>query len=276
MASMGNDVVYMRKGGNIESLRATDTSGDVSADDISRWMPDQVKDLSDSITVYDQTNQKVHFFVGGKDIVLFKDILYSGSNLSPWSIYKTELAFDFNTNAAIYLRRPGENTYSVYVGDDSGNIYDMNGSGTGDDGDAGTTNIITSRTSRIIDELNYKYSWLFGRVQYRRTGECDVKVSFDWSNEYNLSSSIITLKGPTADQSGVLYSNSGDVDYYYGGEFYYSESNAFLDKVSHQSFSPTGKAESFSVQVYLSTGVSFQIDNIEFVEESFFETQTVA
>jgi len=276
MTSIGNDVVYMRKGGNIESLAATDTSGDVSANDISRWIPDQVEDLTDAITVYDQTYQKVHFFVDGKDIVLFKDILYSGSNLSPWSIYKTELSFDFNTNAAVYLRRPGESTYSVYVGDAFGNIYDVNGEGVGDIGDGGTTNIITFRTSRIIDELNYKYSWLFGRVQYRRIGECDVSVSFDWSNEYNLSSSTITLKGPTATQAGAVYSNSGDVDYYYGGPSYYSETNAFLTKVSHQSFSPTGKAESFTIQVYLSTGVSFQIDNIEFVEEPFFEAQTVA
>ena len=85
LVNFGNDVAFMRRGGNIDTLRATDTSGDVSVDDISRWIPDTVKDLTGAIAVYDEPRQKVFFFVSGKVLVLFKDILY-GTELSPWSV----------------------------------------------------------------------------------------------------------------------------------------------------------------------------------------------
>ena len=117
MANVGNDVMYMRKGGNVESLIATDTFGDVGVDDLSRWIPSTVEDLSGAMTIYDQSGQKVYFFVSNKVLVLFKDLLPSGR--SPWSIYKTTLDNAFNASSALYMRRPGESTYSVYWGDSS-------------------------------------------------------------------------------------------------------------------------------------------------------------
>jgi hypothetical protein len=177
------------------------------------------------------------------------------SEVSPWSLYKTDLAFDFTTNAVKYMLRPGESTYSVYIGDASGNIYDLNGTGTSDNG----TNIAVSRKTRLITELNYKNDWVFGRVQYRRLGETDLTLTFDWSNEYAETESTIRLKGPPTATTVGYYSGA----YYYGGTTYYSGQLDFSSKVSHQSFSPAGKAESFTLTAYLYTDVNFQVDNIE-------------
>jgi hypothetical protein len=44
MTDGGNDLYYMRSGGNIESLTATQQYGDVSVDDLSRWIPGHGKE----------------------------------------------------------------------------------------------------------------------------------------------------------------------------------------------------------------------------------------
>lgn len=254
IANIGNDIVYMRKGGNIESLIATDTSGDVSINDISKWIPDTVKDLSDSKIIYDQSNQKVFFFVTDKVLVLFKDLLY-GSEFSPWSVYKTQLTDMFNTNAVRYLRRPNESGWSVYFGDSSGNIYDLNGAGFGDN----DTNILTQRTTSVVQELNTKQGTLLGRIQYRRFGECECTLSFDWSDEYNVTTSTITLSGPPPGDTASYYN---DVSYY-GGDYYYNKGFAYRDKISTKGFSPTGRAHSFIMQTSLDTKVRFKVDHID-------------
>ena len=257
MVNMGNDVAFMRKGGNIESLVATDTSGDVEADDISRWIPDTIKDLSGALTVYDQSNQKVYFFTDGKVLVLFKDALYGyGGKLSPWSIYKTQLASQYYTNAARYLRRPGESTYAVYWGDDSGNVYDMNGGGYGD---ATTTSIETRRRTKLVNDMNPVQEIINGKVQYRRQGECQLVLEFDWSDDYNISQAIINLKGPPADDVAPYF--GGEI--YWGGDWYFGQGFAFADKVSTRGFSPTGRSESFFLTASLDTSVRYKVDHID-------------
>lgn len=266
MADIGNDVIYMKKGGGVDRLSTTQTSGDVAADDVSRWMPTTTKDITSSITVYDQTNQKVFFFVADKVLVLFKDLL--DGELSPWSVYTTQEDFSFNTNAAKYMKMPGTNVYSVYFGDSVGRIFDMNGTGTGD---AGSKNISILRKTRFIfngeggdknnrGALNLMKSVLAGLLTYRRFFDsCDVTISFDWGDEYNESSSVVTLKGAPSGSDGVYYSG----DAYYGGADYYSEGLAFAQKISSQSFSPTGKGPGFSLSVSLDTANTFQIDSVE-------------
>lgn len=250
--NIGNDAVYMRKGGNIESLRATEQFGDVSADDLSRWIPDTVKDLTDAITIYDQSNQKVFFFVTNKVLVLFKDFLPSG--LSPWSVYVTTLDNDFNAVSAKYMLRPGKTTHSVYWGDASGNIYDMNG--TGLSGDGGTNSIVTKRKTKLIDS---PIGTLVGNIRYRRQGECELTLNFDWSDEYSITSATIPLSGPPASDSPPAYGGS----YYYGGDVYYNAGFEFSNKVSTRGFSPSGIGRSFTLEQYIDTTVSFKIDHIE-------------
>jgi hypothetical protein len=266
MADIGNDVIYMKKGGGVDRLSTTQTSGDVAADDVSRWIPDTTKDVVSSITVYDQTNQKVFFFIEDMVLVLFKDLL--DGELSPWSVYRTQEEFAFNTNAARYMKIPGTSMHSVFFGDADGRVFDMNGTGSGD---AGDSNIAILRKTRFIyngeggdkngrGALNLMKSILAGLLTYRRLfSTSDVTISFDWGDEYNESSSVITLKGAPSGSQGVYYSGSS----YYSGTAYYSQGLAFAQKISSQSFSPTGKGPGFSCSVSLDTDNDFQIDSID-------------
>lgn len=205
MVATGNDVMYMRNGGNIESLAATQKYGDVEADDLSRWIQNTVKADwgSTVISVYDQTNQKVLFFLYGKILVFFKDIFYEGAlsgdgtkkKLSPWSVYKI-LGTTIGTSAARFMRRPGTTNYSVYFGFGSGRVYDLNG--TGPSGDGGTTNIPVVRITRPIeakDGIDLRRHILRGVAQYRRVNTLNLNASFDFGDEYSTSLATIPLKG---------------------------------------------------------------------------------
>jgi hypothetical protein len=267
LANIGNDVIYMKQGGGVDLLSSTIQAGDVSADDVSRWIPTTTKDLTGSITVYDQKNQKVLFFVSNKVLVLFKDLI--GGELSPWSVYKTSESFAFNTNAAKYMKMPGTQVYSVYFGDSVGRIFDLNGSGTS--GDAGATSIATYRKTRYINNgeggdkfgknaLNLMQKVLHGEVFYRRIfASCDLTISFDWGDEYNVSSSVITLKGAPSSSAGVYYGGGS----YYSGSAYFSQGSAFANKISSQTFSPTGKGPGVFISTSLETSTDFRIDHLD-------------
>ena len=242
MVNFGNDVALMRDGGRIDTLRQTDASGDVTVDDISRWIPMTTRNLTDAITVYDNDYQKVYFFVQSKVLVLYKEHLY-GSQSSPWGIYKTELDFRLNTFSAARIRRPGLDSYSVYVGGTTGEIYDLNGSG---DGDAGTTGIQVKRRSNLIEELGTKQGMLMGAVQYRRVGQVALNMSCDWSEEYNVTTSTVNLKGRgPADAPSPYYGGS----FYFGGDIYYNAGFLFDGKPTTQRFSPAGRGPSFFFEI---------------------------
>lgn len=262
--NVGNDVFYMKAGGNIESLRSTDAFGDVAADDLSRWIQTTTSGLTDAIAVYDQTRQTVMFFIAGKVLVLFKDILVLGEG-SPWSVYRTEHPCNFTTKAAQYMRIPGTTTYTTYFGGATGEIYDLNGTGLGD-GDS--NDVVTVRKFRFIDkemaQVDFDRQILTGRVHYRRLAETSVSLNFAWSDTYQSSDVIMVLKGPPQTDPGVYYGG----DNYYGGLFYYNTGFAFADQISTKGFSPTGKSPGFQLTVQVDSSETYQIDEISIPDEA--------
>jgi hypothetical protein len=253
--NFGNDVALMREGGRIDTLRQTDASGDVTVDDISRWIPNVTRSLSESLSVYDNDRQKVYFFVQSKILVLYKEYLY-GSDVSPWGVYSTELDFHFNTSAAVRLRRPGGTSYSVYIGGSAGEIYDLNGTGSGD---AGTTGIQMKRRSNLIDSLNTKQGMLIGSVHYRRVEQVDLVMSCDWSEEYNLTTAIVSLKGRSPTDAATPYFGGG---VYFNGNSYYNGGFEFEGRPTTQRFSPAGRSPSFFFEINTDSMYEYQIDYI--------------
>jgi len=270
IVNVGNDVLYTRQGGNITALSAVQAFGDAKAEDLSRWIPKSVKNLATSIVCYDQTNQKVFFFTNtGFVLVFYKDMVYqipgeSAVNvvrLSPWSKYITQHPNNFTTAAVKYMYQPGTTDYSVFFGDSSGNIFDLNGTGNGD---AGTYPIPVLRNSRLIDEMVLN-PWPFldaiieGEVQYRRIAPpFDLSIAFTWFDEYNTSISVIPIKGPPAGTAGAYWGGA----IYWGGAVYWGEGFSFANVVSHQTFSPTGKGPGFTMAISCSASGQFEIDNI--------------
>lgn len=273
IVNTGNDVMYMRKGGNISTLAAVQSFGDVKADDFSRWLSTTIKNLTGCLCCYDQTNAKVYFFVsGGKVLVFFKDKYFAvpGQSpvqqvgLSPWSVYMTAHASNFSPLFAKYMYAPGTTQYGVYFGDQNstGNIYLMNGVGAGD---AGSTPIQLKRISRLIDkdviqQYPYDQRILQGVVQYRRKAPTfDFTVEVQWSDEYNTSSSVIRIPGPPISDTGVFFGGN----FYFGGNVYFNQGFQFAETESHQTFSPTGVGPSFVMTLSAANTGQWQVDSVD-------------
>jgi hypothetical protein len=269
MTSSGNDIFYMRQGSAIESLSATQNYGDVAADDVSRWIPDTVANLTGGIAVYDQKNQKVLWFVTGKVLALYKDLLYGGcvideagqkAKLSPWSVYKTSHSSNFETSCARYMRRQGDTDYSVFFGDSEGRIYDLNGTGSG--GDGGTTDIGVVRKTRFLGEeagLNYHRRIPKARIRYQRTKQCSISISLDWGDEYNTSTSSVNLDGSTVADTAAYFGG----DFYFGDDIYFNVSQGEAGFKSHINTSMVGRGSVVTKTVSSTNKIRYHVDHIE-------------
>ncbi|MGI9316751.1 MAG: phage head spike fiber domain-containing protein [bacterium] len=253
--NVGNDVFYMREGGNIESLRSTDTYGDVETDDLSLPIKETTKDLTSIRAVYDQSNQKVLFWTDSSVLVLFKNLI--NSDKSPWSIYKTAHASGFSTKAAVYMELPDSATKTILFGDSLGNIYDLNGEGLL--GDGGTEDILTIR-KMPLQEFDYE-NFLEGRVFYRRRGECELSLTFEWGDEKNTTNLVIPLRGKIG-ASNMNYFGGGLTPIYFGGGEYFGEGDPVGNPVSG-GFSAIGKGSSVFATLQVDTVETFEIDYIE-------------
>ena len=263
MANVGDDVVYMKKDGVIESLLSSDKFGDVKTDDLSRWIVSTTSGLTSCITVYDQTNQKVYFFSGSnKLLVLFKEAL--GTKLSPWSVYKTDHTSSFSTNAAIYMRRPGGSNYYVYWGDDVGKIYQMEGTSSGD---AGTTAISANRKSYFVGKFQDEYGnvkdphndQIKGRVFYRRVADCDLLLDFEWADDYAINRCTVPLSGPAADDTAAYFGGTA----YFGGLYYFNTGFLLSQRTSTKGFSPVGRGPGFYISSTVQSTQQFDIMKYE-------------
>lgn len=268
--SMGNDVIFPRQGNAVTMLYATQAYGNVLQANVAHWLPTTLAGVTVyNDIVYDVTNQRVLFFVNGKVLVLYKDILAQDrgvlqSGPSPWSVYTTQDSAQFNTKAAKYMWRPGTQIYSVYFGDDAGRIFDLYGSGTS--GDAGSSNstVSVSRRSRhigveLLNPWPYIEENITGHVRYRRLVENDLTVSFDWDDEYSTTSNVVRLKGPPV----------GDPSPYFGGSFYYNATSYYNQgfsgtrRMSSMNLNPAGKGPGFFLTVSANTATQLQVDQIE-------------
>jgi len=266
MRSIGNDVVYMKRDGVIESLVGTDRFGDVSANDLSKWIRSSTSGLSDAITIYDQSRQKVYFFAGSnKLLVLFKDLL--GTEWSPWMLYKTDHTSSFSTNAAVYIREAGGNTasdYYVYFGDSSGNVYRLDGTGTGDNGD---TDVQATRKTGFIQrvqsedgrEIRVNRDRLRGRVFYRRISSTTLIMDFEWADDFSTNRCSIPLEGPGVGDTASHFNGSA----YFGGSYYFNTGFSLSYKNATKGFSAIGRGPGVNVLTSITSSQEFDVLKVE-------------
>ncbi len=268
IASIGNDLIYMRKHGSIDMLSATQNYGDIAADDLSRFIPNSVAGLNDAIVIYDQFNQRALFFVADKILVLFKDILYGGAlvdenggrqKLSPWSVWKTQDSSGGNTNAAAYIRKPGTSRYTVYFGTSDGRILDING--TGPNGDAGVNDIVMVRGTRYLSEadgVDFANGVNKARLRYRRRNAVEFNISMLWADEFNESDARVNLKAGAS--SGAVYFGG---DAYYSAPDYYGAVIAAASLVSHINFDFVGRGPGGTMICSTTDTAGYQVEMIE-------------
>lgn len=263
IASMGNDVVFMKNNGAIETLVSTQDFGDVATDDLSKWIRTLTSGLISSRIVYDQARQKVYFFADTNIVlVLFKDMMNSG--LSPWSRYKTSHSSSFSTNVAVYMRKPGGTEWFVYFGGSSGQIYQMDSDSAGD---PSSTEIESYRRSKFNEMFEDKYGnpvqpeydRLRGRVFYRRISDVDLLIDVEWADDYSINRCTVPLEGPSTSDGAFYFGGS----WYFGGAYYWNTGFQFSQRTSTKGFSPVGRGPGFYISTIVSSVQDFDILKLE-------------
>lgn len=267
LVDIGNDVLFVSNAGEITLLSVALYYGNVFTSHLSFWIPD----TSSLITrvnqiVYDVANQKVLIFLPNQVLVLFKNMMPADRSVvltgkSPWSLYITDDASQFNTNAAAYIQIPGSTSYAVFWGDSTGRVFQMDGSGQGD---AGANPIRVYRRSRHIGtEILNPWPWtqenITGHVRYRRKTPINLTLEFLWDDEYSTTSTTLSLKGPTASDSASYWGGAA----YWGGAYYWNQGFNFVNRVSSMTLDPGGKGPGFYINTSFSTNVACQIDSVE-------------
>ena len=270
VVSMGNDICYPRQGNEIVSLYNTQAFGNVLQATLGHWLTTTLPNVSVfNQIVYDVTNQRILFFVNGKILVLYKDIMVQNRGAaedapSPWGVYTTQDISSFNTSVAMYMLRPGTQTYSVYFGDSTGRILDLYGTNTS--GDAGNSNnqVVCYRKSRhigieVINPWPYVEENITGHVRYTRNAPVTLTVTFDWDDEYNSTYNVLQLKGPPANDPAPYYSGA----FYYNKTSYYNQGFSAARRRSSMNIDPAGKSPGFYVSLSANSATPFQVNQLE-------------
>lgn len=254
MAYVGDDIWYGRRG-RIESLRATDTYGDVEPYDPSVPIQPEIEGKAWDVVLYNSQLQRVYAMHEdqGELWVYYKPSRETGR--SPWIKYTTQHASGFNWTAQMVMFAPSASDDSEYVffGDGSGNIYKLEGSGTG--GDAGSASITANRTSKLysmpLDSGMYQVD---GWIKYRKLEAATVTITLLHQGEQIFDAPISVSLDPP---SGAIYFGGAN---YFGGQIYFGVFGS--DRITRELFAAAAGSNEVQVEVEVEGTTNFRIDEI--------------
>ena len=141
------------------------------------------------------------------------------SDVSPWSRFKTTHPMSFNPSTMMNCYDPVDGLEYVFMGDDKGFLYRMEG--TAGRGDGGTflfpgSSVKMERLSKtIIIPENMDAFTIVGWIRYRKISPVTLKLAFEFQGEQIYTETInVELEGAEAS---AYYGGQ----YFYGGESYY-------------------------------------------------------
>lgn len=210
----GDDVIY-GAAGRIESLIDTNRSGDTESNDVSFKIQPDVTGFTSWTLEYNKRLKRVYCFPSGQNEVWVLFTEFIGSDLSPWVKWTTKHPMNFQPTALMSCLDPADGLEYVFMGDGSGNVFRMEGTGTS--GDGGTSSIVTERTSKIFSApLDGRMFNINGWIQQRKKNANDYTLRAIFHGE-NAHDTIVT-DSLSAVSFDTVY-NGGDV--FYNGGFYY-------------------------------------------------------
>lgn len=253
MAYIGNDVIYGRRG-RLESVSDTDRFGDSEADDLSRLVADTIKDYTGWIVVYNSRLNRVYLFPDNQSEVWVFQTSMKDGQLSPWMKWTTTHGIAFQPTFVAPMLDPSDGLEYVFMGDSSGNVYRLEGTGTS--GDAGTNEIQAEFLTKLYTLEAPPGQEVFeieGDIKYRKSEAFTVELVFEYAG-INIFNQSITIDCPAAE-GGSYYAGSS----YYGGEFYYG---SISGRLSRQRFFAPGQSTDLQVRVKVTGAADFAISEI--------------
>jgi hypothetical protein len=172
--------------------------------------------------------------------------------LSPWMRWTTQHSMAFQPTFIESMLDPIDGLEYIFMGDSSGNVYRMEGSGTSGDGGTSTLDMqfLSKLFSAQLDAVGYDIE---GYVKYTKVDSGTITLTFKYQGVEIFDRSI-TISLP-AISSASYYGGSA----YYGGNFYYG---TFVGSLARQKFIPPGDANEFQVLVEYSGNAAQSINEI--------------
>src|SRR5262249_28332502 len=127
--------------------------------------------------------------------------------ISPWMRWKTSHALAFQPTMVMSMLNPADGLEYIFMGDNSGNIYRLEGTGT--NGDGGSSSIDMQFQTKLaptrLDARSYDYE---GYVKYsQQPSSGTLTLSFQYQGEKVFTNSITVPLAAAAP--GSYYSGSG-------------------------------------------------------------------
>ena len=252
MVNTGNDVIYGRAG-RIESVSTSDTYGDISTDDLSAPIKNDIATYSDWMSAYNSTTQKIYYYpIGSNHLWQYsKDKV---DETSSWVKLTTNAPFNMAITAMMSMIDPVNNVEYTFIGDTNGKVYILEG----DDGglDAGQNSVNTFWRSGVLKPPNmYKASGFDGYISYRATEDTIITVRFIFGgSNSSISTHEVALKGASGG-------------FYFGGEVYFGEEGVyfgseFSGSFKRESIIPSGESEEIQIEISHNAEASFEINEL--------------
>ncbi len=265
VAFVDNDIMYGRRG-HLESLFATEKLGNVETDNVSRKIENLIENVQDWIVQYNPRTHKVFFIAPdqSKIYTLHKSFLdeavqavarrESPTGKSPWSVWTTQHASGFQPTASMMMKRPSDGLEFIYLGDNSGNIFYLEGA-SGQDG--GTADIISQRLSGVIPSPEGGPVFdISGWITYRKIFPATCTITFEHGG-MALFDQAITVTLDAASNLPVWGTGGG---LYWSNSQYWSA--PFKGRFTRQEITGAGRSSQVQVRVSVEGATDFYIQEI--------------
>lgn len=253
---IGNNVIYGKRG-RIESVTDTNRFGDSEYANVAAGIKTDVEIYTSWTMVYNQRLNRVYSFPReGSEVWVCDNSMLAAANSaltasqaaqdnnspSPWMRWRTRHAMGYKPTFAMSMLDPVDGLEYVFMGDASGNLYRMEG--TGEDGDGGTEEIQTEVLTRMYEiPADAQAFGIEGWVTYVKDEAFTLFISFEFQGE-SIFEETLTIEVPGVEER-----------IYFGGPHYFNDTVYFgspAGKVSRQPILAPGQGNSFQVRVQTS------------------------
>lgn len=273
LAYIGNDIVYGRQG-RIDSARDTSSFGNSQSYDITLEVGDKVAGYESWTTAFNSRTNRAYFFPGGQSevwvlntsmrtsrfltanaldqFVFQNQIVKQSGQLSPWMKYTTNHSLAFMPTFVLPMLDPLDGLEYVFMGDSSGHVYRLEG--TGSSGDGGSSNVDVSWTSKLFSApLDAQAYVIEGYVKYRKNAAATITLTL-------LAAGVTAFDKAITIDIPALSGNYFGGSVYFGGPVYFGV--AFMDRLIRQRFDLPGQANEFQIKLDISGTTNFAINEI--------------
>lgn len=252
LVEIGNDIIYGRQG-RIESVTDTNRFGNSQSSDITSGIADIIQNYTGWTGVFNSRLRHVYMFpTDVSEVWVMDTAIRDSQQFSPWMRWETDHTLGFKPTFVMSMLDPLDGLEYVFMGDSSGNIYRLEG--TGENGDGGINEIRTQYLTKLfsarLDARGYDYELY---VKYVKDQAATIGLTFRYQGIE------IFDKAVSIDIPEVAASAYYGGDFYYGGDIYYGTASG---RLARQTTYPPGQANDFQILVSVTGATSFAINEI--------------